>query len=190
MLAKPIDIGLIMPMTGLNSTEFQKYLQEHADKLIEARRAKFWALFNHFGLQLGPDFNPDDVKYMGQIWAALAMNLAVAHVPGFQEKPRDRKWPPEMVMLTLSIANWQKANKRQNSDLPACLEIVQGFNPELKRSGRKSEALRRAKTLRNRVSKLRQKLERERRAREAAEAKRPKPSAKIVQKSRGLDTFH
>jgi hypothetical protein len=168
-LVKPIDVELIAPFGhGMGSPQFQEYLRERADKLMEARRAKFWELFNHFGLQLGPDFNPDNVKDMAQVWAALAMNLAVAHVPGFQEA-RPAKWSREIVMATLVFAEQQKAAATTRSDMPACLEMVRALDPEMARSGRKTIAAKRARTLRNKVSKLRTFLKREHRERQIAE---------------------
>jgi hypothetical protein len=117
------------------------------------------ALFDHFGLKLRADFDPDNLKDAAHVWAAIAMNLAVAHVPGFQEKFAG-KWPRELIMQTLVLAERFKSEGKPNPDLEACLWAVRARNPKLARSGRKLEAIAQAKTLRNKVSAMRQVLKR------------------------------
>jgi hypothetical protein len=94
-------------------------------------------------------------------YGQLAVNLAIKlRVPGFLEIAP--KWSPTIVMAALVEGEKRKQRRMPNPDFSACLEIVRALDPDLARTGRGSEATRRAKTLRNLVSKLRQRLKRER----------------------------
>jgi hypothetical protein len=85
----------------------------------------------------------------------LVLRLALKlEIPAFMW-PSSR-WHRQIVYWALLDGDARRARGERNPDLTSCLSFVQLLDSKLKRN--KSAAIRRAKTLRNEVSKLRRKF--------------------------------
>jgi hypothetical protein len=182
-LAQPIDdIKLIMPLDKARE-DFEKWVEESTDRLHTIRIQKMPELARQLGMQVEKFDLTTHTGLMG-FYGQLALNLAIASgIPGFQTVRS--KWPREWIKAALQDGDSRRLRGEPSPDLTACLLIVRLLDPDLRRSSRKSTAIRRAKTLRNQVSKLRQRLGRE----AAAEAKRnAAPSVRLLHD--GGDRLH
>jgi hypothetical protein len=172
-LAHPIDdLKLIMPLGyHVDSPDFQKWVEDSTDRLHAIRMQKMPELARQLGMQI-EKFDLTTHTGLMVFYGQLALNLAIAFgIPGFQTVRS--KWPREWIKAALQDGDSRKLCGEPNPDLNACLFVVRFLDPDLRRSGRKTAAIRRAKTLRNQVSKLRQRLK--------AEAKRKAgPSVRLV----------
>ncbi|HEX4410556.1 MAG TPA: hypothetical protein VH206_17430 [Xanthobacteraceae bacterium] len=171
-IAKPIDdTSLILPfIRDLDSPEFKTALNERADRLHQLRIAKLPELARQLGMAVERyDFSTHSGLMV--FYAQIALNMAVKfQIPGFLEVKA--KWSREIVKLAMDGGDARKRLGLSNPDLEACLIVVQGLDSELTRPGRKTAAIKRAKTLRNLVSILRRRLAREESARQANEQRR------------------
>jgi hypothetical protein len=175
-LATPIDHGFFMPIDATissslpESPDWPEYLKRSKQELHRQRMAKMPDLARHLGIDI-EQFNLSDPSNgfgLSMLLGAIALKLASHVVPGFQEKPRG-KHPREIVRFTRRAIDAAKAARKDLSDLDVCREIIKLEQPELARPGKKGELERKAKSLRNLVSK----------DRASAERKRPSsPSAK------------
>jgi hypothetical protein len=175
-IAQPIDdSALILSLAyDLDSPEGKKAQEEWDDRLHGLRVEKMPELARQLGMQL-EKFDLTTHTGLMVFYATIAMNLAVEFkIPGFFLVRS--KWQREVVKSAMKGGDIRKRLGLPNPDLTACLLVVQALYPDLARAGRKSEATRRAKTLRNQVSKLRQRLNRE----AAAEAKRNLITARSI----------
>jgi hypothetical protein len=160
-LAQPIDeTDLIMPLGHeANSPEFQKWVDAAYDRRHRLQIQKMPELARQLGMQV-EKFDLTTHAGLMVFYGQLALNLALKlGIPGFLEA--EPKWPRAVVRAVLEDSELRRQRGEPNPDLKACLIMVRGLDPDLQRSGRKTAAIRRAKTLRNQVSKLRQSVKRE-----------------------------
>ena len=157
VLAEPIDddIGTLMPKPyPEDSPEAEKWIR---------RRARHWGrlritMLPELGRQVGMKVDKFDLStpdglmvFVTDLVLRLALKL---EIPAFMV-PRS-KWHRQIVYWTLQKGEAKRARRERNPDLAACLDQVQLLDPKLKRN--KLAAIRRAKTLRNEVFKMRRKL--------------------------------
>ena len=191
-IAKRIDdTGCIVPLGyALDLPEFRKILDDRWDRLFKLRMQKMPELAQQLGMDL-KKFDLTTDAGLVAYYATIALNLAVKfEIPGFLEV--EPKWNPSIVMAALMESEKAKLRDEPNPDFNACLQTVKAIDPDLARPGRKTLAEKRARTLRNKVSALRQRLKREHHERETAEAKKQAAAAKVViaQQFRGSDSVH
>lgn len=159
VLAAPIDdIGSIMPLCyPADSPEFEKWVDDNSDRTHRLRLEKMPELARQLGMQVDKfDLTTQDglMVFYGQ----LALNLALKlEIPGFMKAKR--KWPREVVYAALQDGDARRHRRERDPDGTACLIVVQAFDRNLRRKGQKHAAIRRARTLRNEVIKLRRKIE-------------------------------
>jgi hypothetical protein len=156
ILAEPIN-GPIMPLKyPANSPEFEKWLDAKCLSLHRLRVEKMPELARQLGMQVDK-FDLTTHRGLMVFYGQLALNLALKlEIPGYMEaKP---KWPREIVYAAMQDGNARRARGERDPDLTACLFMVRAFDRNLRRNGERPAAIRRAKTLRNEVSKLRGKI--------------------------------
>jgi hypothetical protein len=158
VLAEPIDdIWSLMPkFYPVGSPEFQEWIDRKHKRLHQLRINKMPELARQLGMQVDKfDLTTTDgwMVFYGQLALILALEL---EIPGFMEiKP---KWDRKIVYWALLDGDARRKRGERDPDLTSCLFLVQLLDPELCKKGQKPAAIRRAKTLRNEVSKLRQKI--------------------------------
>lgn len=161
-LLKPIDHGLYMP---LDPDSPPNYLAEVSKELRRQRMAKMPALARHLGIDVDAlDLSTDDSLDWAILLRAVALDLAAAVIPGFQEKPRG-KHPREIIRLGRVTIDALKMRKPGISDFDACREIVKLERPEMASPGRQSELDAEARQMMNRVSADRQGAQKRKRLR-------------------------
>jgi hypothetical protein len=167
-LATPIDTGILGPLArrdltgeyiGQRLDEIQlRHAERHPAELHRQRMAKIPDLARHLGIKfehLDLTKDGDRASFYGSVIETLAALL----IPGFQEV-RAGKWPREMVVEILFTIENQKNLGKIASDLDGCMMVIEQLEPEKARPKNKSELIRKAKTLRNRVSIQRAELKR------------------------------
>jgi hypothetical protein len=121
--------------------------------------------------QLGMQLDAYDLSThtgLMQFYGDIALNLVIKfEIPGFLEV--DPKWNRSIVLWTLVECEKAKLSgtnrlepSRGTSDFEVCLWVVRELDRDLKRRVHETAAKKRARTLANRVSELRQRLKRER----------------------------
>lgn len=154
-LLKPIDHGLYMPPDP-NSPERPNYLAEINKELRRQRMAKMPDLARHLGIDIGAlDLSTDDGPDWAILLGAVALGLAAAVIPGFQEKLRG-KHPREIIRLGRVTIDAVKMRKPGISDFDACREIIKLERPEMASPGRQNELDAEARQMMNRMSADRQ----------------------------------
>jgi hypothetical protein len=110
--------------------------------------------------QVGMQVDKFDLTTTGGLmvfYGQLSLNLALKlEIPGFLEIKQ--MWRRQMAYWALKDGDARKARGERDPDLTACLILVRALDRDLARKDRKREAIQRAKTLRNEVSKLRRKI--------------------------------
>ena len=157
VLAEPIDddIGTLAPQHyPVGSPEAEKWIR---------RRARHWnrlriAMLPELGWQVGMKVDKFDLStpdglmvFLTDLVFRLALKL---EIPAFMV-PRS-KWHRQIVYWALLKGDERRARGERNPDLTSCLEFVQRSDAKLRRN--KLAAIRRPKTLRNEVFKMRRKL--------------------------------
>jgi hypothetical protein len=158
VVAEPIDdIGSLMPkFYPAGSPECQEWIDRQYDRLHQLRIKKLPELARQLGIQVDK-FDLTTEQGLMAFYGQLALNLAVKfEIPGFIEIKT--KWPRQIVYWALLDGDARRQRGEPDPDLTSCLFMVQAFDPKLSKKGKKTAAIRRAKTLRNEVSKLRQRL--------------------------------
>jgi hypothetical protein len=159
ILAEPIDRGfetLIPKPYPTGSPEAEEWIDRQARLMFRQQIAKIPKLARQLGMQLSEfDFaTPDGLTvFLMDLVLRLALKL---EIPGFM-LPKS-KWHRQIVYWALLDGDARRAHGERDPDLTACLNSVQRWDPKLRRNGQKTAAIRRAKTLRNEVSKMRRKL--------------------------------
>jgi hypothetical protein len=158
-LAVPIDddIGTLMPNRyPVGSPECEQWIDRRADRLHQLRTAKIPELGRQVGMRVDKfDLTTPDglIAFYTDLVLRLALKL---EIPGFMQlKP---KWPRQVVYWALLDGDARKVRGERDPDLASCLSLVRRWERGLLRKGKKAAAIRRAKTLRNEVSKLRRKI--------------------------------
>jgi hypothetical protein len=171
-LATPIDTGIIFPLGRKDL--WPEYSDKNFDELCRQRTAKMPYLARHLGIQFE---HLDLSSHAGMVsfYGCIVENLAALLIPGFQAKKRG-KWPAEIVVRILVAIEKGKQGGEFASDLEGCICVMKLEEPELARPQNKTELVRKAKTLRNRVAKQRAKFKRA----HAAKTLHKKPSLRIV----------
>jgi hypothetical protein len=155
VLAEPIedDVGTLAPKRyPVGSPEAEEWIGRRARHVDRLRIAKIPALARQLGSKF--DFTPDGLTvFLMDLVLRLALKL---EIPGFMWP--SPKWPLQLVYWAMLDADVRRARRERDPDLIACLNFVQRWEPELHRNRQKTPAIRRAKTLRNEVFKLRRKI--------------------------------
>jgi hypothetical protein len=158
VLAEPIDdIASLMPkFYPVGSPECQEWLDRKYDRLHQVRIKKLPELARQLGMQVDKFDLTTEQGLMG-FYGQLALNLALKlEIPGFMEiKPA---WDRQIVYWAMLDGDARRQRGEPDPDLTSCLILVRLLDPELCKKGKKAATIRRAKTLRNQVSKLRQGL--------------------------------
>jgi hypothetical protein len=171
-LAKPIDTGIIFPLHRKDL--WQEFSDKDHDELRRQRIAKMPYLARHLGIQFE---HLDLSSHAGMVsfYGCIVENLAALLIPGFQKK-KQGKWPAEIVVRTLVYIEKGKQSGEFENDLDGCMWAIKATEPELARAKNRTELVRKAKTLRNRVAKQRAKFKRD----HAAKRLHKNPSLRIV----------
>lgn len=185
---QPIDdLSLLLPIGySLNSPEFQKALEDRRNRLFKMRVQKMPELARQLGVKVEA-FDLSTTEGLMGFYGSLAVMLAMKFgIPGFLEAAP--KWDPQIVIFAMQAGDTNKQRGIPNPDLTACLGVVRALDPDLARPGSKSRAMQRAKTLRNRVIKMRQRLARERQQQATAEAKAeaPRKAAQEIERPKAI----
>jgi hypothetical protein len=172
-LAAPIDTGIIFPL-GLPKDRWQEYIDKNYDELHRQRVAKVPYLARHLGIQFEHLDLSSDAGLIA-FYGCIVENLARLLIPGFQEK-NDGKWPPAIVLRALGEVERGKRLGEYASDLEGCKYMMTLIEPDLALPRNRTRLKQRARTLENRVSKLRVDLKRK----HAAKQLHKKPRLRIV----------
>ena len=141
-----------------------KYTADSIDKILDdvhrQRIEKLPALAKAFGMKFE---HLDLTSQAGLVsfYGCLVLILARAmKIPGFLEK-KVGKWPRPIVMHVLGDCERAKRSGQAKSDLEICVLAVKHLDPEMEKTKNRRTAMKRAKQLSNRVSRLRQKLKKD-----------------------------
>jgi hypothetical protein len=155
-LAKPIESALVWPMH--DDELFAEYAKAKFVDLHKLRMQKIPLLAAFLGLPF--EFDQNDAAKAVEFYARLATALAILFVPGFREK-KYGKMPRPVVRSALIGIEAGKVRGLFNSDLDGCLDFLKNYyEPELARPQNKSRLQRRARTLRNLITRERACLKR------------------------------
>jgi hypothetical protein len=154
VLAEPIadDVGTLAPQRyPVGSPEAEEWIGRRARHMSRLQIQMLPELARQLGMKVHKfDLTTTDglTVFLTDLVLRLALKL---EIPSFM-LPKS-KWPRQIVYWALLDGDARRAHRERDPDLTSCLGFVQLLDSKLKRN--KSAAIRRAKTLRNEVSKMR-----------------------------------
>lgn len=162
-LLKPIELSVHWFVFSHTQKQRDAAIQEYQKALHRERMKKVALLVKHYELELNEDTN------WAVFWNQLAFCLAIDFVPGFSDiyddpigqSGRPRKWPRAYLESLIDLFDDLKQGRNQ-SDFALCLEHLLATDESLAGARNATAARRKARTLQNRISRIRS--ERRRRA--------------------------